>query len=654
MPLVLPGNVASALGGAYEVANSCRFDGSSAYMTKTPGSAGSQVTQTYSVWVKRSKLGDEEFIMYARKDADDDTRLYFENDTLRFQCTVNNTTHTRLWTNRVFRDPSAWYHIVISYDSSVSTPSTSSIQMFINGVKETSFSATIYPSQNEVSYWCDDSLHTIGRRSDGTSNYCNGYMAEAVLIDGSALTASSFGEFDDDSPTIWKPKDVSGLTFGTNGFYLDFEKDGTNTAFTDEGHNSLSVTTTGNATHSFAQSKIGGSSIKFDGTGDKIITGTHSDFNTGTGDWTIEFWAYKSATMTNHQIANTSDGSTEGHGWQIEYTSNILGLYIYHLANDWTHYAVEDDEASTGNWHHYAWVRDSNVHKLYRNGTLQSSTTTDSSGITPTTNGWVFGEHTSSASRDFNGYLDQIRISDNARYSSNFTAPTSEFSSDSNTLLLIQSKASNLISADVSGQGNHFSESGLAAVDQCVDSPTNNFATLNSLIDKGITYSEGNVHFKNTHGSNSEYTHPTIQNVSNGRWYYEIRMGSANNDSAYEYFGSPTAYVKTDDNIHPSGTTTVSSGDIFGFYLNYEDGQITIHRNGSQIYQSSSGISLSTTTAQIAAFNNTEYQVNFGNPSYSISSGNADANGYGNIENSPTLSSVNFYSLCTKNLAEYG
>ena len=113
--------------------------------------------------------------------------------------------------------------------------------------------------------------------------------------------------------------------------------------------------------------------IKFDGTGYIIITGTHSDFNTGPGDWTIEFWAYKSATMTNHQIANTSDGSTEGHGWQIEYTSNILGLYIYDLANDWTHYAVEDDEASTGNWHHYAWVRDSNVHKLYRNGNLKKA-----------------------------------------------------------------------------------------------------------------------------------------------------------------------------------------------------------------------------------------------------------------------------------------
>jgi len=640
---------------AYEVANSCRFnDGDNPSLKKTPSGAGSLTNWTFSCWVKRSTVSNaQQMIAMALASSGNDTQINFSSaDQIEFFNRSGGSVNGMLLTNRKFRDVSAWYHIVAVWNSDDGTAGNR-MRLYINGTEETSFATDTNPSADTESKFNSACEHVIGQANSGSADF-DGYLAEVVYVDGSALTPSSFGEFDEDSPTIWKPKDVSGLTFGTNGFYLDFEKDGTNTAFVDEGHNSLSVTTTGNATHSFVQSKIGGSSIKFDGTGDKIITGTHSDFNTGTGDWTIEFWAYKSATMTNHQIANTSDGSTEGHGWQIEYTSNILGLYIYDLANDWTHYAVEDDEASTGNWHHYAWVRDSNVHKLYRNGTLQSSSTTDSSGITPTTNGWVFGEHTSDASRDFNGYLDQIRISDNARYSSNFTAPTSEFSSDSNTLLLIQSKASNLISADVSGQGNHFSTSNITIEDQCVDSPTNNFATLNSLIDKGITYSEGNVHYKNTHGSNSEYTHPTIEQVSNGRWYYEIRMGSANNDSAYEYFGSPTAYVKTDDNIHPSGTTTVSSGDIFGFYLNYEDGQITIHRNGSQIYQSSSGISLSTTTAQIAAFNNTEYQANFGNPSYSISSGNADANGYGNFEYSPVLSSVNFYSLCTKNLAEFG
>jgi len=461
MPLILSGNVASAIGGAYEVANSCRFDGSSAYMTKTPGSAGSQVTQTYSVWVKRSKLGDEEFIMYARKDADDDTRLYFENDTLRFQCTVDNTTHTRLWTNRVFRDPSAWYHIVISYDSSVSTPSTSSVQMFINGVKETSFSSATYPSQNDVSYWCDDALHTVGRRSDGTSNYYNGYMAEAVLIDGSALTASSFGEFDEDSPTIWKPKDVSGLTFGTNGFYLDFE-----------------------------------------------------------------------------------------------------------------------DSANLGN--------------------------------------------------DANG-------------------------------------------------GTDFSESGLAATDQTTDTPTNNFATFNPLLNNWTGMSEGNTKVINTSQAYRD-TFSTIA-LKSGKWYVECRIDTEVGGT-YPIFGIADAseYQKpaqhnllgrsalgwgfqTDGNYYNNNSdagdwSTLDSGDIIGLYLDLDSSQNTlkVYKNGSSelsldINDPVDGYYFGVSTYQEDSVSGS---INFGNPNFSLSSAVSDDNGYGSFEYSPNISTTKYYAICTKNLAEYG
>ena len=208
------------------VANSLRFDsGSSDYLERTPSSEGNKKKWTWSAWIKRSKLGNEEFVFYSRASADNDTRFYFENDTFRFQNTVSNTTNVRLWTNRVFRDVSAWYHIIISYDSTVSSPDTNSIQMFVNGVKETSFSATVYPSQNQDTFVNDDALHTIGRRSDGASNYFNGYMAELALIDGQALTPTSFGETDSASG-IWIPKSLSGLTFGTNGFYLPFKTSG--------------------------------------------------------------------------------------------------------------------------------------------------------------------------------------------------------------------------------------------------------------------------------------------------------------------------------------------------------------------------------------------------------------------------------------------
>ncbi len=224
MPLILGTNSIKDTG--FDVANSLRFNsGSSDYLERTPSSEGNRKKWTWSAWIKRSKLGDEEFIFYSRASADNDTRFYFGSDTFRFQNTTSNTTNVRLFTNRVFRDVSAWYHIVISYDSTVTTPDTNSIQMFVNGVKETSFSATIYPSQNQDTFVNDDALHTIGRRSDGASNYFNGYMAEVCLIDSQALDPTSFGEFDEDSG-IWKPINVSGLSFGTNGFYLPFENSG--------------------------------------------------------------------------------------------------------------------------------------------------------------------------------------------------------------------------------------------------------------------------------------------------------------------------------------------------------------------------------------------------------------------------------------------
>jgi hypothetical protein len=116
--------------------------------------------------------------------------------------------------------------------------------MFINGVKETSFATETYGSQNKLFYWTDDAITTIGRRSENNGQHFHGYVAETVLIDGQALDADSFGEFDSDSPTIWKPKDVSGLTFGTNGFYLEFKQSGTS-----QNSSGLGADTSGNDNH---------------------------------------------------------------------------------------------------------------------------------------------------------------------------------------------------------------------------------------------------------------------------------------------------------------------------------------------------------------------------------------------------------------------
>ena len=224
MPLILPGNVASATADAgYNVANSCRFNsGDSAYMHKTPGGAGNRRTFTISVWVKRTKLGANQFIISAGPDGNSQAMLKFRSDdTLFLGNQISGSMDESFITNRVFRDCSAWYHIVCSFDTTDGTEGDRT-KIYINGVQETSFSTEDQPAQNYDWHFNLDQIHEIGKEVAG-SNYFDGYMAEFVGIDGTAYAASDFGEFDEDSPTIWKPKDVSGLTFGTNGFYLDFE-----------------------------------------------------------------------------------------------------------------------------------------------------------------------------------------------------------------------------------------------------------------------------------------------------------------------------------------------------------------------------------------------------------------------------------------------
>ena len=231
MSIIIPAN--SAVGGGFDVANSVRFNsGSSDYLSRTPGSAGNQKKFTLSTWIKRSRVGGgsgpEEFLFFGSPGSDTDTRLYFTgdgnsaDDRLYFSSATSNSTHTILQTNRKFRDTSSWYNIVISVNTQDGSGSTSTIQMFINGVKETDFASSAYGSQNSLFYWTDNAANAIGRRNDSGNLYYSGYMAETVLVDGQALDATSFGEVDSDSG-IWKPKNVSGLSLGTTGYYLDFK-----------------------------------------------------------------------------------------------------------------------------------------------------------------------------------------------------------------------------------------------------------------------------------------------------------------------------------------------------------------------------------------------------------------------------------------------
>jgi hypothetical protein len=211
----------------YAVDNSCRFnDGSSDTLSKTFGSASSSnTTFTVSAWVKRAKLSANQDVVSAFQSSSGlqtDLIRFGSADDLEFYAhTTNASGNADIQTNRLFRDVGAWYHIVLALDTTQATASNR-VKIYVNGVQETSFSTESYMNQNGTIIWGlgSGTEHTIG--AVGTSNYFGGYVAEVCYIDGSQLDPTSFGEFDEDSG-IWKPKSVSGLTFGTNGFYLDFE-----------------------------------------------------------------------------------------------------------------------------------------------------------------------------------------------------------------------------------------------------------------------------------------------------------------------------------------------------------------------------------------------------------------------------------------------
>ena len=223
MAIILGANTLSA---AFSVANSCRFNhDDSAYMHKTPGTATNRKIFTISLWTKRSELygvnSETKYMASAGDNAGSNIdELYWRQDTLDFSGYESSTQEFQLRSTPLYRDMSAWYHIVIAYDSTQGTASNR-IKAYINGVQITSWAVATYPDADHEPLFNSAIAHEIGRNTD--ARYYDGYMAEVVFIDGSALTPTSFGEFSEDSPTIWMPKDVSGLTFGTNGFYLDFE-----------------------------------------------------------------------------------------------------------------------------------------------------------------------------------------------------------------------------------------------------------------------------------------------------------------------------------------------------------------------------------------------------------------------------------------------
>jgi hypothetical protein len=206
--------------GGYQIERSLRFNSAdSTSLNRTPGSASNRKTWTWSGWVKRCEISTTERTFFgAGTDTNNFTALAWINDALYLQ---NYTGGSQVVTNTtaVFRDASAWYHIVLALDTTQATAANRAI-IYVNGVQQTGFSGSSFSLNQD--FWVNFTYaHRIGSRQlSSADSFSNQYMTEINFIDGSALDPTSFGEFNEDTG-VWQPKAYTG-SYGTNGFYLNF------------------------------------------------------------------------------------------------------------------------------------------------------------------------------------------------------------------------------------------------------------------------------------------------------------------------------------------------------------------------------------------------------------------------------------------------
>ena len=243
---------ASGASTGYTIDQSIRFnEAENAYMHRTPSGAGNRRTWTWSGWLKHTMTSTNGYhnIWTVRSDSNNffeiAKRVTASGD--NFMDITNMTSSTRdirLITNRHFRDPAAWYHFVFVADTTNVDPSAR-IRMYVNGIRETSFSTETLPSQNLETFINTTNKHEIGAYNGGSGYMMDGYMAEINFVDGYAYGPEYFGEFKEDTD-IWIPKEYTG-SYGTNGYHID-GRDSSDLG-DDESGNGNDFTTSGMAAH---------------------------------------------------------------------------------------------------------------------------------------------------------------------------------------------------------------------------------------------------------------------------------------------------------------------------------------------------------------------------------------------------------------------
>ena len=554
-----------AVDDSYKIEQSLIMEGSSA-IYRTPSTTGNRRTWTLSVWAKRNSLGAWSNIVGGQRNSPA-SYVYFNPDNQiainGYQSGVPTNFYTE--TTRVLRDVSAWYHIVVNWDTTQST-AANRMKIWVNGVQETSFDVLISPALN---FQADFNLAGIPQYvgSDySSSNRANGQLAEMHWLDGATKSPSDFGETSSDTGQ-WIPKEYTGGSYGTNGFYLPFKK------------------------------QTYGYSVDFSNSNSSLSFTATSAFSLD-ADFTIEFWL----NLQSYAVDN---------GW----APNVLRIgstliYVGGSANrTYALYAGGDKVSANGfpmdQWNHVAITRDGNLLQLYLNGTRTGATYhTDTFGASSGTSRIAAYDATSG---NIQGNISNLRIvKGTAVYTgTSLTVPTANLTAISGTSLLCCQASSTTakaagpdltavgtpvaelysptvpvnfgIGADSSGAGNNHTVTNLFNSDVVTDSPTNNFATWNPVdLTTYFSLLEGNLKvIKTSNGAN--YIFGTMA-VSTGKWYWEMTAHTEYNPQDM-FFGIANADILRAASLHNN-----SAAKATGFLTYNDDGTYMLDAGSRQSY----------------------------------------------------------------------
>ena len=240
-----------------QIGNALRFRGGQ-YLSRTPSTAGNRQTWTWSGWIKKADAPQpgtgnaySRQMLFMADPSGSNGGFEFDTDRVSLFQFSGSFIYRTIGTPKL-RDPSAWQHLFIVFNTTAVTPADR-MQTWLNGVRVTAFDEANYVSQNWANHPVNSvTSHSIGNlpgAGTGTFNF-RGYLAEVHFVDGQALAPTTFGEFNTDG--VWVPKKVSGVTYGTNGFYLDFsdaanigkDRSGNNNDFTATGFELTTPTST--------------------------------------------------------------------------------------------------------------------------------------------------------------------------------------------------------------------------------------------------------------------------------------------------------------------------------------------------------------------------------------------------------------------------